>query len=297
MDARRIASATTKIRESHMAHILNGMVGPLALSVFPCPAATLEVFPDIFRRKYPDAGETRVIGGLGKHYDLETATTTAFIHTELKVTNGNPIPLEQLSWRPWLDAVQFLQGQLKSKLGKRFLGDCGDLMVRSWFEQQVKPFSASVPAAVDMTYIGYEKAMSTIGMKGKQEPAAVAFINALRTDELLQKSLQEKWLTFETTWFSSHTMDHEALKEVVKEILEVKDAWICVSKTGPQLIGGLKVVDLRFFGTRLKPKGGMSFHYILTLTRDGETKEVPMECKFHWKNGGQAVQNLNFMLL
>jgi hypothetical protein len=170
-------------------------------------------------------------------------------------------------------------------------------MVRAWFDEHVKPFSASVAAAADMTYAGYERAMSTIGMKGRQEPAAVAFINALRANEVLQKSLQEKWLAFETSWFSSHTMDHAALKEVVKEILEAKDAWICVSKTGPQLIGGLKVVDLRFNAARPKPKGGMSFHYNLTLTRDGETKEVPMECKFHWKNGGQAVQNLNFMLL
>lgn len=297
MDARRVASATTKIRESMMAHILNGMGGPQSRSYFPCPASTLETFPDVFRSKYPEAGHTRVIGGLGKHYDLHTVNEGARLQTELKVTNGNPSPLEQLSWRPWQDTVQFLQGQLKSKLGKRFLGECGDPMVRAWFEEHVKPFSAAVPAATDMTYAGYEKAMSIIGMKGKQEPAAVAFINALRANEALQKALQEKWLAFETRWFTSHSMDHAALKEVVKEILEAKDAWICISKAGPQLIGGLKVVDLRFVGARPKPKGGMSFHYILTLIRDDVTKEVPMECKFHWKNGGQAVQNLNFMLL
>jgi len=280
-----------------MAHILNGMGGPQSLSSFPCPASTLEAFPDVFRQRYPEARNTRVIGGLGKHYDLDTENGGKRLHTELKVTQRDPSPLEQLSWRPWQDTVQFLQGQLKSSLGKRFLGDCGDLMVRVWFDEIVKPFSAAVPAAAEMTCAGYEKAMSTIGMKGKQEAAAVAFINALRADGTLQKQLQEKWLAFETSWFSSHTPDHAGLKEVVKEVLEAKDAWICVSKLGPQLIGGLKVVNLRFSATLPKPKGGMSFHYILTLARDGETKEVPMECKFHWKNGGQAVQNLNFMLL
>jgi hypothetical protein len=148
-----------------------------------------------------------------------------------------------------------------------------------------------------MTYAGYEKAMSTIGMKGKQEAAAVAFIQALRSDQVLQKALQVRWLSFEVDWFTTHTMDHVALKEVVKEILEVKDFWICVSRSGIELIDGLKVLSLVFIGARPKPRGGMSFHYTLTLQRGSETKEVPMECKFHWKNGGQAVQNLNFMLL
>jgi len=243
-------------------------------------------------------GQTKVIGGLGKHYDLETPISeTATKKSELKVTQGTPSPLEILSWRPWQDTVQFLQGQLKSKIGKRFLGDCGDPMLRAWFDQHVKPFSDKVPSSAGMTYVGYEKAMSTIGMKGKQEAAAVAFIGALRSDEALQKELQARWLNFEVEWFTSHTMDHLGLKEVVKEILEVKDFWICVSKTGIELIDGLKVQNLVFSGARAKPRGGMSFHYILTLQRGSETKEVPMECKFHWKNGGQAIQNLNFMLL
>jgi hypothetical protein len=170
-------------------------------------------------------------------------------------------------------------------------------MMRAWFEGCVKPFSLSIPAATDITYDGYEKAMSTIGMTGKQENAATAFINALRENKVLQNSLHKKWLSFETEWLSTHTLDHEKLKEVVKDIIETKDAWICVSNIGPQLIGGLKVEDLRFSAARPKPKGGMSFHYVLTLSRDGVTKEVPMGCKFHWKNGGQAVQNINFLLV
>lgn len=298
MDGRHTASSKTKVRENLMAHILNGTVGDQSLSPFPCPAEALQGFGVVFKEKYPEKGETRVIGGLRKHYDLNTVSSGRRLQLELKVTSGNPSPLDELSWRPWKDTVQFLQGQIKGKIGKRFLGDCGDLMLRNWFEQHVKPFSASIPAADGMSYAGYEKAMSTIGMKGKkQETAAVAFINTLRVNKELQELLRQKWLSFEVEWFSSHTLDHVALKEVVKDIIEAKDVWICVSKISPQLIGGLKVVDLRFSEVRSKPKGGMSFHYILTLERDGITREVPMECKFHWKNGGQTVQNLNFILL
>ena len=296
MDARHNASSTTKVREDLMVHILNNTVADQSLTPFPCPTETLQGFGAVFKQKYPDAGQTIRIGGLGKHYDLKT-TYSKRLQTELKVTSGKPSPLDDLSWRPWQDTVQFLQGQLKSKIGKSFLGDCGDLMLRAWFEQHVKPLSISVPASSGMSYAGYAKAMSTIGMTGKQEAAAVAFITALRADDDLKDSLHKKWLSFETEWFSNHTLDHEKLKDVVKDIIEAKDAWICVSNIGPQLIEGLNVVDLKFSAARPKPKGGMSFHYILTLSRNGVTKEVPMECKFHWKNGGQAVQNLNFMLL
>jgi len=296
-DKRHSASALTKARENLMADILNGTVtDKKKLSIFPCSPEALLEFPTIFKQRFPGAGHTSVVGGLGNHFDLKTDSPER-LQTELKVTLKKPSPLDELLWGPWMDTVQFLQGQLKSEIGKRFLGDCGIAMFRAWYEQVVKPLSASIPAAANMTYEGYEKASFTIKMKGTQEAAAVAFINTLHNDKTLKKALHKKWLSFESEWFSTHTLDHEKLKAVVKDIIEAKDAWICVSKAGPQLIGGLKVVDLRFSAARSKPKGGMSFHYVLTLTRDGVTKEVPMECKFNWKNGGQAVQNLNFMLL
>jgi hypothetical protein len=296
-DERHSASALTKAREICMTNILNGTVtDKKELSIFPCSPEALLEFAAIFKKRYTGAGHTSLVGGLSKHYDLKTVSTER-LQSELKVTKKKASPLDKLSWSPWMDTLQFLQGQLKSEIGKRFLGDCGLTMLRAWYEQHVKPFSEGIPAAAKMTYEGYEKAIFTIQMKGTQEPAAVAFINALRNDTTLKKALHKKWLSFESEWFSKHTLDHEKLKEVVKDIIEAKDAWICVSKTGAHLIGGLKVIDLRFSAARSKPKGGMSFHYVLTLTRDGVNKEVPMECKFHWKNGGQAVQNLNFMLL
>lgn len=299
MDARHIATATSKVRETMMATIFNGgLTAETPLSMFPAPAETLRSFYDVVQAKMPTKGQTKVIGGLGKHYDLETTTPAGPFRTELKVTSGNPSSLQVLEWRPWIDTVQFLQGQLKSKIGQRFLGECGDMMLRAWFTTHVEPFArAEVPAASTMTYAGYEKAMSTIKMVGRQEAAAVAFITALRENSALQEALQAKWLAFEVEWFSEHAMNHEGLLEVVKEIIESKDAWVCVSKKGVNWIDGLKVKRMQFDGCLQKPRGGMSFHYTLSLSKGSATKIVPMECKFHWKNGGQAVQNLNFMLL
>ena len=298
MDARRDASATTKVRERLLVDLFNGQIkANTDLSAYPCPQAFRE-FTGIIQTKVPSKNGAKLAGGLGKHYDLTVHSDSESMKKgELKVTSGNPSPLDILTWCPWKDTVQFLQAQVKAKIAKKFLGDCGEPMLVAWFEQVVKPFSSKVPAASTMTCAGYLKAMSTIGMKGKQEDSAKAFITALRTDEALHKELHKAWLTFESQWFSSHTMNHEGLLTVLKDVLEVKDFWICASKTQVLWIDGFKVLGLNFVGAKPKPKGGHSFHYTMTLQRGAETKEVPLECKFHWKNGGQAVQNLNVMLL
>ena len=139
--------------------------------------------------------------------------------------------------------------------------------------------------------------VSTINMVGKQEEAAVAFINALRAQKTLQKELQALWLDFEVRWLSTHSLDDAGLEGVIREIIESKDAWICIAKNQVQWVDGLRVIRLESFGVAPKRKGGMLFRYQLTLQSGSETKTVPIECKFHWKNGGQAVQNINFLLL
>lgn len=295
MDLRHIATSITTRREIATANFLSG--DHADLSCFPCSAEKFESFRTEFRKKYPSASKTERVGGLGKRFDLSTLLEGGGEpHGELKTKGkGAPSPANILRFRPWLDTVQFLQGQIKSKIGQEFLGECGDPMVREWFEQVIKPFSEGISPG--MTCEGYAKAMSTIGMTGIQEEASVAFIQALRNSSALKAALKAKWLAFEERWFSTHTLNHENLKKVVSEVIHAKHYWVCVSKDGPQLIDGLKVVDLRYVGVRQKPRGGMSFHYTLTLRSGDETKDVPMECKFHWKNGGQAVQNLNFMLL
>ena len=298
MDARRIASATTKVRERLLVALFNDQIqADTDLSSYPCAQAFRD-FTATIQTKVPKKNGAKLAGGLGKHYDLTVhSDSEAMKKGELKVTAGNPSSLDVLTWAPWKDTVQFLQAQVKAKIAKRFLGDCGEPMLVAWFEQVVKPFSSKVPAASTMTCAGYLKAMSTIGMKGKQEDSAKAFITALRSNADLQKELHAAWLTFESQWLSSHTMDHDGLLTVLKDVLDVKDFWVCASKTQVLWIDGFKVIGLNFVAAKPKPKGGHSFHYTMTLQRGAETKEVPLECKFHWKNGGQAVQNLNVMLL
>jgi hypothetical protein len=298
MDARRIASATTKVRERLLVALFNGQIdADTDLSSYPSAQAFRD-FTSTIQAKAPNKKGAKLAGGLGKHYDLTVHFDSETMKKgELKVTAGNPSSLDILTWCPWKDTVQFLQAQVKAKIAKKFLGDCGEPMLITWFEQVVKPFSSRVPAASGMTCAGYLKAMSTIGMKGKQEESAKALITALRTDEALQKELHGAWLAFESQWLSCHTMDHEGLLTVLKDVLDVKDFWVCASKTQVLWIDGFKVIGLNFVAAKPKPKGGHSFHYTMTLQRGAETKEVPLECKFHWKNGGQAVQNLNVMLL
>lgn len=287
----------TTSRENAIVCLLNGNATPEQLALFPCPPDVLLKFAEDFKKKYPTAGSSKRIGGMGRHHDLQTLiSAVAYLRQELKVTNNNHSPLNSIEWKPWLDTVQFLQGQIKSRLVKSFIGECGDLMLRAWFDTNIKPFSTKIPGTQGITFEGYCKAMSTIGMKGKQEPTAVAFINALRSNKELQSALHRQWLAFEVEWFTTHTLDHDSFMKVIKQIIEEKDAWICVSKNAINHIDGLKVTSLRYLSAKEKPHGGMTFHYILTLSRNGETKDVPIECKFHWKNGGQAVQNLNIMV-
>ena len=292
-------AVAARLCEKTMCALLNGQIAADApLSMFPCSSDMIRNFREVFQNKVPNASITNIAGGLSKHYDLETKTTTGTVRTELKVSKQRGSPDDVLQWAPWKDTVQFLQGQYKSKLAKQFLGDCGEPMVIAWYNSIVQPFATEkVPSAASMTCAGYMKAMSTIGMTGKQEPSAVSFISALRESSELQKELQRHWLAFEDKWFSDHHLEHDKLFEVIKKIIEEKDLWILVSNNQIVLVDGLKVNGLDFVGPKPKPRGGTSFHYLLTLQRGDEMRKVPIELKFHWKNGGQAVQNLNFMIL
>jgi hypothetical protein len=295
-DERHSATATCNSREDTLCRIANGEE-VADLSMFPCSAEIVRGFRSMIQNRIPGYKQAVRAGGLNAHYDIEFQTDTSSVRAELKVTKKKASSTETLRWTPWVDTVQFLQGQIGSQLGMRFLGECGEPMLRAWFQEVIVPFSTKVPAAANMTYEGYEKAMATIQMKGKQEEASVAFINTLRTNDTLQEELHQHWLNFEVRWLSEHTLNTQALEEVVRGIIESKDAWICVASNQIQIVDGLKVIRVESAGPVPKKKGGMLFQFRLTLQSGQETKEVPMECKFHWKNGGQAVQNLNFMML
>jgi hypothetical protein len=136
-------------------------------------------------------------------------------------------------------------------------------------------------------------------MKGSQEKASVDLIERLRADSSFQKELQAKWLRFEEKWISTHTMNHAEFESVIREIIEEKDWWVCISKTQIAWVRGFNVKKVTYSGADNKREGGMLYKYIMTLENKDtkEVKDVPIVLKFHWKNGGQAVQNLNIMVL
>ena len=295
-DERHSATAICNGREDTVCQLICG-VEVQDLSALPCTASTAGTIRSIVLERYPGFRQAVRAGGLGAHHDITIHTDTQVVRAELKVTKKNASTADVLKWTPWIDTVQFLQGQLTSQIGKRFLCECGEPMIQAWFQEVVLPFSSKIGEAAGMTAAGYQKAMSTINMVGKQEEAAVAFINALRAQKTLQKELQALWLDFEVRWLSTHSLDDAGLEGVIREIIESKDAWICIAKNQVQWVDGLRVIRLESFGVAPKRKGGMLFRYQLTLQSGSETKTVPIECKFHWKNGGQAVQNINFLLL
>lgn len=291
-----------KIRESIMTRLLSNDTtltdSDIALGDFPCPLAVLRNTHTQMLSYIPTAKGATTNGNMNEHYDICIHGDSP-AHIELKVTEKKPSPENVLEWQPWKDTVQFLQGQLISSLGKRVLGYCGDPMLHAWFTTEITPFCANIPGTTGITYEGYRKAIFSISKSSKQEPASIALIQHLRENSSVQKTLQQRWLTFETQWLHTHTLDHSGLETVLREIFEQKDWWICVSKTGICWVEGFRVMGISFVGRKQKQKGGTTFQYTVTLQKrsGGVCQEVPFECKFHWKNGGQAVQNLNFMLL
>jgi hypothetical protein len=299
IDERHIASAVCNSREHVMCHLLNNtdISDEILATIFPCAPSIVREFRTTVLQRCDGFQRAVRAGGLATHYDLELLTPTRNIRAELKVTKKKSSAADVLRWTPWVDTVQFLQGQITSQIGRRFLGDCGEPMIQAWFHDVVKPFSVNVEGAAEMTAAGYQKAMMSMNLDGKHEEAARVFISALRAQPSLQKQLQSLWLDFEVRWFSTHRLDDAGLEEVVRNIIETKDAWICVAKNQIQWVDGIRVLRLESLGPTPKKMGGMLFRYHLVVQSGIETKTVPMECKFHWKNGGQAVQNLNFLLL
>ena len=106
-------------------------------------------------------------------------------------------------------------------------------------------------------------------------------------------------MLFEETYLEKNPLDHKALELYIKDRIEQKDNWICINKAGAHWIEGFNVKGLKYNGTVAKPKGGKMFSYTLSLQKKSgtEVKDVPILFKLHWKNGGQAVQNLNFLLV
>jgi len=297
---KKTATTDTTKREEALTRVLNGEATEEDKKCFSCSSLHL----DELRKQMPGGYRAKTEGGgLGKHYDgtMENDEEHTKMCNELKHSVGKKTPRSELEWRPWLDGVEFAQGQTKSQAAIAFLGDCGRLLMRSWFTEHVQPFvKEHIPEFTELEEENYYNCASGMSIPKKEENTLGAkFIEHLRKNKKDQENLRKRFVSFEESYLETHLLDHKALEVYIKERIEQKDNWICINKAGAHWIEGFNVKGLTYVGTVAKPKGGKMFSYTLSLQKKsgGEVKNVPILLKFHWKNGGQAVQNLNFLLI
>ena len=299
MNKRTQATKISTLREAAlMKHFNYEIVTEEDLRLFPCKEDAFGSLIPALRAAEPSFIECRKAGGLGNHKDLQIVTDSGIKGLELKVSDRS-IHESVLDFRPWEGGVQFLQGQITSRLMGSFLGPCGLLMIAGWFEKVKGLMATHLPTLTVPTLDDYTKVLFTIGSEKKLTTAAAKLIQELRAKEELRQAFQAAWLAFEDEWFASHTPELAAFQIVLKQILEEKDYWININKAGAFLIEGFHVQGLHYVGTAKKPEGGTVFRYRVTLQKKkrGDTMEVPIALKFYWKNGGQGVQNINLLVV
>ena len=293
------ATKDSSNREASLVRLFNGAeLTDEEYGYFSCPREALNALRANANSSFSDSvARAKVIGGLNKHYDFMVGD----VRGELKHSATKTTGAAALQWQPWLDGVQFLQGQTKSKEALNFMGDCGPALWSAWYEQEVAPFaSAEVPAAEGMTADSYFKVASGMSVTEKQAATpAGKFILTLRLDKAMAERLRLRWLAFEERWMPEHLLNHAALETRIRHIIEEKDVWVAINKSGAHWIEGFRVLSLGYDGCVPKAEGGRVFKYHINLQKKsgGEIRSVPIVFKLYWKNGGQAVQNLNFMII
>jgi hypothetical protein len=285
------ATKLTDTRESILPQFLNGE--DVSLESFACPAAALH---DLRTSLGPIKG-CKKVGGMGKHYDgvFERERDGKVVRYELKHCEKK-LAAEDLTWAPWAGAVQFVQSQYKSKEAKKFLN--ADGLYNSWFTEHVAPF-ASRHGLPPMTLADYQKSSSSMDAHKKGTTAAADFLRLLRATPALQEELQAEWLRFEEAWMPANLLSTETFFQFIKKVLEEKDVWFNINKSGAVVTEGFLVNGLRYDGWAKKPHGGVLFNFTMKLQKKsgGEERDCKIQFKFTWKNGGQAIQNLNFLVV
>jgi hypothetical protein len=294
MSKKAEATKLTDEREGILARFLTGEDVPL--TCFSCSPTHLTQLRDSLRAAYPFK-ECKKVGGMGKHYDgIVDCADGSTLRYELKYSDKK-ISESLLSWRPWEGGVQFVQSQFKSEMAKTFLD--ADLLYTAWFNEQVQPFLTRHLRIGEMTYEDYYRSSSSLDAHKKGTTTAAKFLRALRASKPLQLELQKRWLRFEEEWMPTHLLNHEAFGKFVKEVIEQKDIWININKECAIQTEGFLVKGVKYDGVSRKPHGGMVYNYTMLLQKKsgGEIRESKIQFKFTWKNGGQAVQNLNFLIV
>jgi hypothetical protein len=301
VDKRTRASALNEEREDIIAHVISGRaisVGRIR-AAFKTPIGVLMCLHGALREHVGPIAAVERVGGLGAHYDfLVTNIIGTQLRVELKCCDED---MDFDALRPWAGAVQFRQGQIGSEDGRRLLGDCGEPMVRAWFEGVVRPFCEKwMPELTDMTLAEYWDGMKRMGdavaagaVAGKR---GFVFQQRLRERPDAAAAIGEAWATFQDEYLSAHQPDCEVLRADVAAMFAEKDVWICVSNTHAKVFSGVAVDGLVFEGSVMGRKCRV-LRYTMRMRSlgTGDVRDVPLELRFNWKNGGQGVGNLNFM--
>ena len=287
MSLKATATKDSTSREQTLVHLFNGIAADT--SCFASGDAVRAIVPK-------PTSVALLVGGLGKHHDF----VVNGLRGELKHSVSARTKREELEWRPWKDGVQFIQGQTKSKKALVFAPDYGLPLWTAWFEGHVRPFVvARVPTASAITLDGYVACASAMSCPAKAEAASKELMRVLREDKVIQTALQTEWLRFEEAYLPTHPLIHGLFEDHIRDVLEEKDVWVCINKGGAHWIEGFVVRGVSYGGVKPKPHGGVVFQYSVALQKKsgGEIRHVPVEYKLYWKNGGQAVQNLNFLVV
>ena len=290
-DKRKKATALNEERENNVLDILSGKCE----DTNGLRAQMLSHIPGVV--------DVKKEGGLGKHYDYTLILADGTHKTlELKTSQGK-WKVEDLTWKPWEPAVQFLQGQVKSKLAQKFIGTCGVDMLQAFFDSFVRGFvdtDDSLLEARGLTWEGYLKGATSMKVEDiKGDDKAQTLFTKLRANPSLAEQFRLAWIAHEEAYLGAHTLDHTAFAAAVKEVIESKDWWLCRVKNGDSWIEGFHVLHVEYKGVERKRDGGHQFQYTMRLQKKsgGEFRDVPITWKLYWKNGGQGVQNLNYLVL
>lgn len=275
-------------RESVLVNFFNAMtetVSPGFQSLFSCQLDELLLLRTEIRG-FEGFRKCKLVGGLGNNYDMEIITDAGKLGVEIKCSEGKTI-VSDVS--PWKGGVQILQGKFLGRMGSK-IWNSDDLYGR-WFNDYVCPFVREwCPEFSEIQYDDYKYITNSMDRQRKYTTLASGLVNKLRTDKSLQYTLHRRYLEFEEKILGA-APPGDSLLEELKQRIDQKNYWININATGAQLIKGFTIQGLENVRCIKRANGGIVYNFEVCLVRE------IMELRFNWKNGGQGVQNLNFMIV
>jgi hypothetical protein len=274
-DRRRVATSLNASRERTLLDVFHGaQVSDTVLTdKFSAPPASIRGVAHALSEKYPGFRAIKRKGGLSNGHDYVFHHDGREMKVELKTSASRPRIDPTLA--PWSPGVQFCQGQIAHKGFQAALRDLGEPLLRAFHTYLVER------QALTLSYEDYNHMVYNIKQKPKE----------LRRQASV---LTRAWDEFSDAYLSSHAPSLEEMRSLITAAIEQKDLWVVITPAGCVYVPALRVVDLTNGRISRKTK-----RYVVEydLRLKGTTEyTVPIEFRIHWKNGGQGVQNPNFMI-